>query len=339
MNVKDLLLTTILLLLTAILVPIVVDIYLILFQKIVDNELLLSQLSVWKIILGTAIVIVLIWLGRQVIIVAKNKRGNTIKNPEDVEQKLGLPLLTALPKLKIGKTDFKREAAKRFLKAPGSAFAESIRTACTGIMLSNLDTPHKVLIVTSSIPNEGKTTFAINQAFALGHLGKTLLIEADMRHPTIAFLLNFRYSTPGLFELVSGYNLEDYIHSVAEAENLDIIVSGRVPPNPLELLLSSRFKELLGQIHQEYEYIVIDSPPTITVSDVLVLAKYATDVLYVVKANSTPYQVVQEGLKRLRQVEAPVHNIILNQLDSHRYLKYRGYEKHKKPKNGNYNVI
>jgi len=253
---------------------------------------------------------------------------NTLKHPEDVEQKLGLPLLTALPKLKIGKRDNKLKAMWMFLKEPKSAFAESVRTARTGIMLSNLDTKHKILIVTSSIPNEGKTTFAINQAFALGQMAKTLLIDADMRRPSIAKSLGLSDEAPGLSELVSGErDLDECIndHLSEDGRNVDIIVSGVVPPNPLDLLSSSRFGELLEQLSQEYEYIVIDSAPTIAVSDALVLAKYASGVLYVVKANATPYQLVREGLKRLRQIKAPVHHFILNQLDIHKPSKYYGY--------------
>jgi len=253
---------------------------------------------------------------------------NTLKHPEDVEQKLGLPLLTALPKLKIGKTDDKIKAMWMFLKEPKSAFAESVRTARTGIMLSNLDIKHKVLIVTSSIPNEGKTTFAINQAFALGQMAKTLLIDADMRRPSIAKSLGLNDDAPGLSDLVTGERgLDECIddHLSKDGRNVDIIPSGVVPPNPLDLLSSSRFGELLEQLSQDYEYIVIDSAPTIAVSDALVLAKYASGVLYVVKANATPYQLVREGLKRLRQVKAPVHHIVLNQLDIHKPSKYYGY--------------
>ncbi|MEN8216721.1 MAG: polysaccharide biosynthesis tyrosine autokinase [Pseudomonadota bacterium] len=251
---------------------------------------------------------------------------NTLKNSEDVEQKLGLPLLSALPKLKIPKTD-KMKAMWMFLKEQKSQFSESVRTARTGIMLSNLDTQHKVLIVTSSVPNEGKTTFAINQAFALGQMDKTLLIDADMRRPSIAKSLGLSDKAPGLSDLVAGtHHLDECIDQIGEdGGNVDIIPSGVVPPNPLDLLSSERFGEILEELSQKYGYIVIDSAPTMAVSDALVLAKHASGVLYVVKANATPYQVVREGLKRLRQVKAPVYHIVLNQLDINKPSKYYGY--------------
>ncbi|MEN8218251.1 MAG: polysaccharide biosynthesis tyrosine autokinase [Pseudomonadota bacterium] len=260
--------------------------------------------------------------------------NNTLKDGEEVEHKLGLPLLGSLPKIKIGNKE-EHKPAWLFLKEPKSQFAESVRTIRTGIMLSGLDTPHKVLVVTSSVPGEGKSTSAINQALALGQMAKTLLIDADMRRPSIAKSFGLSNKTPGLSELVARtQTLDECIHHLSgEQGGIDVISSGEVPPNPLELLSSERFNEVLEQLAQDYEYIVIDTAPIMLVSDALVLAKHASGVLYIVKANVTPYQVVQDGLKRLRQVKAPVHNIILNQVDTRKHSKhyygkysyYKGY--------------
>jgi len=248
---------------------------------------------------------------------------NTIKTSEDVEQKLGLPLLGILPKMKISKKD--ENPYLMFLKKPQSQFAESVRSISTGIMLTGLDNPQKVLIVTSSVASEGKSTVSINQAFALGQIGKTLLIEADMRRPTLAKKLGWRTNppAPGLSELVAGrLPLDECIHHTAENESVDIIPCGEIPPNPLELFSSERFKEILNNLSQEYQYIVIDAPPVILVSDALVVAKFATEVIYVVKANVTPYKVVLDGLKRLRQINVPVRNIVLNFVDTKKTSAY-----------------
>lgn len=251
--------------------------------------------------------------------------NNTIKNREDVEQKLGLALLETLPRIKAGK---KNKPQWMFLKAPKSQFAESVRTIRTGILLSKIDNPQKILLVTSSVMGEGKTTVSINQAFALGQLGKTLLIEADMRRPSMANL--FGWSTnppaPGLSELVIDRQrpMKECIRQMAEELNVDIISSGTIPPDPLELLSSERFKEIFKQLCQDYKYIIIDSPPTLLVSDAMVLAKYASEVLYVVKADATPTKVVLDGLKRLRQVDIQVRNIILNQVETQKYPSYYG---------------
>lgn len=260
---------------------------------------------------------------------------NTLKDSEDVEQKLGLPLLGTVPKIKVHKKIQIQQPHWVFLNSPKTQFAESIRTIRTGIMLSGIDARQKVLVVTSSLPSEGKTTLALNQAIALGQMEKTLLIEADMRRPNLAKLFGLNPKAPGLSELVARtLTFKECIHhpSQGEKEGIDVIPSGTVPPNPLELLSSQRFKEILDQLlAQDYKYIVIDSPPTIAVSDALVLTKYATEVLYVVKANATPYQVVREGLKRLSKVKeaSSVKSIILNQLptkQSKYYSKYSYYK-------------
>ncbi len=252
---------------------------------------------------------------------------NTIKNREDVEDKLVMPLLGTLPALKLGPKD---ELSPRwmYLKVPRSPFAESIRTIRTGIMLSGLDTPQKVLVVTSSVVGEGKTTFAINQAFALGQMEKTLLIDADMRRPSVGKSFGLSTKAPGLSELVAGTQAFDKcIHHLGEEGGVDVIPSGMVPPNPLELLSSQRFKEILDKLVQSYRYIIIDTAPTMIVSDAMVLAKYASEVLYIVKADATPYPVVRDGLKRLHQVEVLVQNMVLNYVDTNKSSTY-GYGKY-----------
>ena len=260
---------------------------------------------------------------------------NTIKNSEDVEQKLGLPLLGTLPKLRISQPD-KSHPQLMFLEQQTSQFAESVRTIRTGIMLSNLDTPRKVLAITSSVVSEGKTTFAINQALALGQMEKTLLIDADMRRPSIASVFGFTDKIPGLSELVAGTkSLEECIHPVLDG-NIDCIHSGIIPPNPLDLLASKRFQELLIQLEKRYGYIVIDSAPILAVSDAIVLAKKASAIVYVVKADATPYQMVKEGLKRLYQVNAPVLGIVLNQVNTRKQSHYYGNKYGYYNKYGNY---
>ncbi|RKZ55636.1 MAG: hypothetical protein DRR08_23760 [Candidatus Parabeggiatoa sp. nov. 2] len=281
---------------------------------------------------------------------------NTLKDSEDVEQKLGLPLLGTLQKLSVEKKHpFRPQWV--FLNEPNSQFSESIRTIRTGIMLSGIDTQQKVLVVTSSVPGEGKTTLAINQAFALGHMEKTLFIEADMRRPGIAESFGLNTKAPGLSELVAGrLKFDECIHRPGEDEpgSIDVIPCGTIPPNPLELLSSQRFKEILGQLlDRGYKYIVIDTAPTIAVSDALVLAKYASEVLYVVKADVTPYQIVRDGLKQLHRLvktdatssqilcegkrlpQKVSVNIILNQLPTKRPSKYY-YSKYGYYKNGGY---
>lgn len=256
--------------------------------------------------------------------------NNTVKTSHDVETKLGMPVLGVL---QITKVKRGQHLERVFLEEPQTSFAESIRTIRSGVMLSSLDSPSKIVVVTSSVPEEGKTTVAINLAFALGQVKKTLLIDADMRRPRIGKVLGGKNSGSmlGLSELVAGEApLEKCIYPVADTK-LHVLPAGRVPPNPLELLASHRFAEVIGQLAEMFEVILIDSAPTQLVSDALVLSKVATEVVYVVKADDTPYPLARVGIKRLRRVNAPVVGVVLNQLDVEKadryYGEYSGYGK------------
>jgi capsular exopolysaccharide synthesis family protein len=254
--------------------------------------------------------------------------NNTLKTSHDVEQKLGVPVLGVL---QITKVKRGQQLERVFLEDPQTSFSESIRTIRSGVMLSSLDSPRKIVVITSSIPEEGKTTVAINLAFALGQVKKTLLIDADMRRPRIGKVLGGKANASllGLSQLVSGEApLEKCIYPVNET-NLHVLPAGRVPPNPLELLSSHRFAEAIDQLSKLFDVILIDSPPTQLVSDALVLSNIATEVVYVVKADDTPYPLARVGIKRLRRVNAPIVGVVLNQLDVEKadryYGEYSGY--------------
>ena len=254
--------------------------------------------------------------------------NNTFKTTHDVEAKLGVPMLGVVQITKVARG---RQLERVFLEEPQSAFAESIRTIRSGVMLSSLDSPKKIIVITSSIPEEGKTTVAINLAFALGQVKKTLLIDADMRRPRIGKVLGGKSNAllVGLSQLVAGEApLEQCIYPVKDT-NLHVLPAGRVPPNPLELLASNRFTEVLAKLGEIFDVILIDSPPTQLVSDALVLSNLATEVVYVVKADDTPYPLARVGIKRLRRVNAPIVGVVLNQLDMEKadryYGEYSGY--------------
>ena len=245
--------------------------------------------------------------------------NNTFKGTEEVENKLNLPVLGILPLLK----GIKREQIfQLFGSDTNKAFSESIRTIRTGVVLSGLDNPHKILVVTSSIPGEGKSSVSVNMSYALGQMEKVLLIDADMRRPTIAKSFGYAPGTPGLANIVAGTaKLEDCIKSEGD---IDVIPAGTVPPNPLELLSSHRFEKLLEVLESKYDRIVVDSAPTQAVSDALVLAQHANAVIYVIKSDSTSVTLVKKGVGQLLQNNAPVTGIVLNQVDIKKAQKY-GY--------------
>ena len=253
---------------------------------------------------------------------------NTFKGSDDVEERLGVPVLGLIPLAKTGK---KHRLTPReiFSDNDYASLAEAVRTIRTGLILSGLDNPHKVALVTSSVPNEGKTTTSASLAIALGHLENVLLVDADMRHPSIARLFDIKPDAPGLSDLVAGTKpLHDCIHHNADA-NIDVLPAGTLPPNPLELLSSERFASVLQELEQKYDRIVIDSAPTQAVSDPLVISAHANAVLYVVKADATQFNVVKSGVKRLLNNNAPLTGIVLNQLDIDKAAKYGYYSYYK----------
>jgi capsular exopolysaccharide synthesis family protein len=255
-----------------------------------------------------------------------NALNNTFKSADEVESKLNLPVLGILPLVKKNKKE--QKVALTFHKNSNKIFSECIRTIRTSVMLSSIDTTHKVVIVTSSAPGEGKSTTSINIADALGQLEKTLLIEADMRRPTMSKILGLQPGTPGLANLIAGSNtIEECIQSLYGG--IDTIVAGIVPPNPLELLSSERFKNLIEELSEQYDRIIIDCPPVQAVSDAIVLSHFADSVIYVIKSDSTNKQTVQKGIGKLLQNKAPVRGIILNQVDIKKAKKqgnsYEGY--------------
>lgn len=252
-----------------------------------------------------------------------DRLNNTVNTTFEVERRLGLPLLGYLQKLPGGaKKGFHSELA--FFNDSQSLFAESIRTVRTGILMTALDAPHKVVVVTSSVPGEGKTTVSFNLACAMAQVKKTLLIDADMRRPKIGKLLSRDGNAPGLSSLVAGTAQASQCIFHDQKSGAYFMTAGAIPPNPLELLASKRFIEVLEKLREMFEVIIIDSPPLQMVSDSLVLAQHASSMVYVVKADSTPYQVAGACIKRLRMIDAPLAGVVLNQLDLEKASRYHG---------------
>jgi len=251
--------------------------------------------------------------------------NDSFRTTKEVEEKLGMRLLGLLPLLKV-----KRKQSlplHAYFDEKNKSFAEAIRTLRTGFVLSHLDNDHKVVVVTSSIPGEGKTTTSLNIAFAMAQMEKTLLIEADMRRPSFTKLLKLPPYQAGLSNVISGTEqLKDCLIK-DEKSGLDILPAGFIPPNPLELLSHARFDELLTLLKTRYDRIIIDSPPTQAVSDVLVIAKQADSAIYVVRSESTKQGVVKKGLSRLLELNVKVDGVVLNRVNIKKSnnKEYEGY--------------
>lgn len=260
-----------------------------------------------QIVAAGALLALLVGMGMALLLETMN---NTVKSTEQLEGRLNIPVLGILPLLKSKE---RSQMAHMFAIDKDKSFSEAIRTIRTGVVLSAVDDPHKVMVITSSIPGEGKSTVSANLAFALGQMERVLLIDADLRRPSLGRSFEFPVGTPGLANLIAGTaTLEDCIKRV---DSIDVIGAGTVPPDPLELLSSPRFAKFLEALKGKYERIIIDSPPTQAVSDAMLLATFANSVIYVVRSASTNIPLVEKGIGQLLQNNAPVNGIVLNQVD------------------------
>ena len=246
---------------------------------------------------------------------------NTIKGSESAEAKLHQPVLAILPSLKGEQLE---NVSTMFLREPNSHHAEAIRTARTGIQLSDVDQRHRLIMVTSSVPAEGKTSTSINLALALAQTKRTLLIDADMRRPQVGIRLGLAANAKGLSNLVTGTaSLKECVHQI-EGSPLLVMPSGDVPPNPLDLLVSQRFKEVIRHLQPQLDFILIDTPPVELVSDAMAVGPMATSTIYVVRATETPVPVIRKGLSRLQRSGANIMGVIVNGLNFEDAQRYYG---------------
>lgn len=250
-----------------------------------------------------------------------------IRNPDDVENKLGQQIIGLLPWV-VHKKGEKLEL-RTFFDSKQHNFSEAVRTLRTSLVLSHLEKPDKVISVTSSVPGEGKTTVAQNLAFALMQMEKVLLIDADMRRPSVGKNFGLPPYQPGLSNLIEGSNsLAECLYHEEES-GLDVIPAGAVPPNPQELLASPRFAQVLKELTDKYDRVILDTASTQAVSDTLVISRHTDFTLYVVKAGSTRQKIIANGIGRLLQIGAKIDGVVLNQVDISskfsRHGEYYGY--------------
>jgi succinoglycan biosynthesis transport protein ExoP len=212
---------------------------------------------------------------------------------------------------------------------PQSQMAESYRALRTSLLLSNLGAPPKVIMVTSALPQEGKTTTSINCAVVLAQKGvRVLLIDADLRRPSIHKTLGMGPHS-GLSNVLTGSTtLEQAITRTAILPNLFVLPAGTPPPNPAELLASTNMRDVLAELSGQYDHIVIDTPPSLSVTDAVVLSPRADAVVLVIRSGQTTKTALRRSRDILMQVNAKVVGVLLNAVDlsSPDYYYYYEYQ-------------
>ena len=222
-------------------------------------------------------------------------------------------------------------------KEPKSISAEAYRSLRTNIQYSSIDEHYKVIVVTSSEPAEGKSTTAGNLALALAQGGSgVLLVDCDMRKPSIH--KKFKISNmSGLSDLlINKHSMEEVIFKFND--NLTIVTSGSIPPNPSEMLASKSMERYLEEMKEHFDYVVLDTPPLQAVTDAQILSAKADGTLLVVKAEQTKRESVINSINLIKKVNGTIIGTVLNGVDNKRnkYYYYYGEDqkgkKHKKEK-------
>ncbi len=265
------------------------------------------------------------------VVFALRRIDNTVLRRADVEDRLRQPVLAALPRLHSERS---RLRSREVVLQPDSVYSESIRTANTGVTLSLLDSHRKIVVVSSSVPGEGKSTFALNFSLSLAQSTSVVLLEADLRRPTLLRAAGLSEASrqqaagkdgkPGLSHLLAGACSLDEALQAVPGSDLQCIIAGRRAQNPLMVLGSRRFEKLLGTLAERFEVVVIDCPPVQAVSDPLVVARHATGLVFMVQGASTPLPLAAEALKRFTSIGVPVLGVVVNAHDFEAAERYHG---------------
>jgi succinoglycan biosynthesis transport protein ExoP len=270
---------------------------------------------------------------------------NTVKSPDDIETLTGLPSLAVVPSLPgLNGNHSRKTGPAAALQSgsgprvellsyvqPKSQISEAFRALRTSLLLSQADHPPQVILVTSALPREGKTTAAVNLAVTLAQLGdRTLLMDSDLRKPGIRRALNLTIGKEaGLSSYLAGVStLDEVLLPHPTISNLEALTTGPVPPSPADLLSSHRMREAIAELRLRFKFIVIDSPPVMAATDAVILSALTDGVLLVVRSGETPKEAFSRTRDLLSAVKCRLLGVVLNAVDSSApdyYYSYRYY--------------
>jgi capsular exopolysaccharide synthesis family protein len=233
---------------------------------------------------------------------------NRIKSPQELRAQLNVPFLGMVPSI-----DVKSGALLHDGVPPN--FAEAIRGVRTNVLFSSAEEGVRVVVVTSAGPGEGKSLFSSNLAVSLAQAGQRVLhVDADMRRPRVHAIFDMAQE-PGLSNLLVGDCKPSEAIRKTTVQNLCVLPAGLIPPNPAELLGSKRCEDFFATLGQNFDWVILDSPPVLAVADASILANTATGVVFVVGADQTSRQAARAALEQLEAVQAHVIGAVLNRVD------------------------
>lgn len=237
-----------------------------------------------------------------------------------VESFTGVPALGVIPML--DRDDARSLPHEIAVRKPNSPFGEAIRSIRTGLLLSNIDAPPKSVLVTSSVSSEGKTTTSLSVAALSARTGqRSIIVDCDLRHPSVHVALNVP-NQAGLSNYLTGQNTLDEVVDIDLASGVHYISAGGRSPHPTDLLGSPQMKALIARLTEDYDLVVLDTPPLLAVSDTLVLARQVEKSIFVVRWEKTRRETAMSGLRQLVDAGADLAGIVMTQVDMKKQARY-----------------
>jgi len=255
----------------------------------------------------------------------KNYFDKTIKTPEDIESQ-NVNVLAWIPKISDEESLGLKNPELIVAQKPDSISSEAFRTIRTRLQFSHISKGSKVILITSSAPGEGKTTISTNLAASFAQANKkSVIVDCDLRKPRLYSLFGDNDSE-GFLDYLFGRVQYEKIIKKSEVRNLDFITAGSIPPNPSEILGSPVMKSFIDRLRNDYEIVIIDSPPIMAVSDSEILARFVDVCLLVVSANTSEVDWLNESVNLLKQEHINLAGVLLNNFNYksgyHSYYKY-----------------
>ena len=268
------------------------------------------------------------------IVFLLDRLNNTFRSPNQIVEMTGENVLATIP---AGGNRMKRPEVVTLLREkPNGALAESVRNLRTSILFSNLDKPPKVVMFTSSVPREGKSTTSMMMAMTSRQMGKSaIIVDCDLRMPALAKLLQVNDDQPGLLSVMEGTaQVRDALYRDEETGLHVLMAKPNERPaqiNAADILASKKFHDLVAALSQQYDLVILDTPPTLVVTDARIVSKVADAIVYAVRWDETPREAVVEGLNELKSIDAPITGIVLTMVNEVKASKYAydGYSYHK----------